>query len=516
MKDFLKKFTELFLAFLPGFLVWFFLLSPLTLGYFFPEAVVFLLTFLTFYWAWKVFNGFFGLVVGYKKYKNEIKVKWWKKVTELDFKSLPDQSTLPSSLNDLKFFVLIPIYAEPYEVLYDNFKAIKNSTFPSKQVVLVYAIEEKYNERVIEDLNKIKKSIDPKNTIRVMHFVHPAGIVGEIAGVAGANRDYAARRATQLLKKEGENFANYIFTTIDSDVIVDKEYFARVSYLFLTDKKRLNKFYETAVHIFDNNTWNVPILNRVAADSVTVSILSSWSTLNWPTSTVQIDTFSAYSCGLVTAVKADFYDVKVGIDDTMFYWRAFKAMGGDFEGVPFYVPLHLDATEGKNLLDSHLTLYKQQLRWGWGVIVFPFAFVQLLLAKNTSRLNKFSHFWNEFEMKVIYRVVAFLLTFGFSLLTLVNKDITQANYAYAIPKINSLLMTTVLVGVIPTSIVIRLIKKPMPANWNFIKKTFITLVDGAGIFINLLTFGFVPWVEAETKMMLGKKYKSLNVTPKFR
>ncbi len=516
MDTLFNRFRVGILYFLPGFLVWLFLLSPLLLGFFYPDVVVFLLTFLTFYWAWKVFNGFFGLVAGFRKFKKETAVEWWEEVKKLDFSTLPDKDILPKSLDALRFFLLIPIYSEPFEVLYENFLAIKKSTIPNKSKLIVYAIEQRFNERVIEDINRIKKELDPKGEIEVMHFVHPSGIPGEVAGVAGANRDFAARRAVEELTKRKVDFKNYIFSTTDCDVVVDKNYYARIAYLYLTSEKRLNKFYETAVHIFDNNTWNVPTLNRVGADSVTISILSSWSTLNWPTSTVQIDTFSAYSCGLVTAVKADFYDVKIGIDDTMFYWRAFKAYDGDFEGVPFFVPLHADATEGPDFISSHMTLYRQQLRWGWGVIVFPFAFVQLLKAKGTSRLDKLAHFWNEFEMKVIYRVVAFLLTFGFSLLTLVNKDITQANYAYAIPKINSLLMTTVLVGIIPTMIVTKIIKKPMPKNWNILKKIFIMLTDSSAIFINLLTFGFVPWVEAETKMMMGKKYKKLNATPKFR
>ena len=36
------------------------------------------------------------------------------------------------------------------------------------------------------------------------------------------------------------------------------------------------------------------------------------------------------------------------------------------------------------------------------------------------------------------------------------------------------------------------------------------------VIVSLLTFSFIPFLEAEIKMMFGKKYKSLHFTPKHR
>lgn len=511
-----NKIATKFLQILPGFLVWFFLLSPIVFGVFYPNAVIFILTFLTFYWAYRVLLGVIGIIWGFYKFKKETQIDWLQKLNELDYKKLQHKETLPESKEAIKHFILIPIYNEPIEVLKDNFRSVYTNSISNSKKLVVYAIEEKYATRVIEDLDKIYKEIDTKGEIEILKYIHPAGIPGEMIGVAGANRNFAARNAVEDLKKRKKEIRNYIFSTFDSDAVVHKDYFAKIEYLYLTNPDRLNKFFETAVHIFDNNTWNVPILNRVAADSVSISILSSWSTVGWPISTTHIDTFSAYSAALQTLIDADFWDVSIGIDDTAFYWRAYKARDGNFSGVPFFLPIHLDCAEGKDFFHAHKSLYLQQLRWGWGVILFPFAIISLITAKQAHPFEKMAHFWNEFEMKVIFRVFAFLLTFGFTLLSLVNKDITQANYAYAIPKINSLLMTTVLLGVLPSTIIVSYLKKPMPKNWNIIKKMVIKLLDGFGVFINLLTFGFIPWIEAETKLMLGKKYKSLYVSPKFR
>ncbi|PIR43775.1 hypothetical protein COV24_00865 [candidate division WWE3 bacterium CG10_big_fil_rev_8_21_14_0_10_32_10] len=510
------KILNRILEILPGFLTWILLLSPLLIGYFFPNFVVFILTFLTIFWVYKVLNGVAGIITGYRKYKKDISVDWGSKVLNLDYSTLPDKKTLPDSIDSIRHFILIPIYSEPIEIIRESFKYILNSSVPNKSILIVYAIEQKYSEKVINDIEVVQNELNKSKEIEIMYFVHPQNIQGEVMGVAGPNRDWAARKAVKQLQDRGDNLDNYIFTTIDADVQIHKNFLSRISYLYLTEQKRKNRFYETAVHVFDNNTWRVPFINRIAADGITIALLATWSTLNWPTTTEQMDTFSCYSCALTTLVLADFWDPSVGIDDSVFFWRAFKALDGDFEGIPFYIPIHLDAAEGSGYVSSHLSLYKQQLRWGWGIITFPMSMLILPSAKKASILDKLSHIWVKFEHFVILRVLAFLLTFGFSMLTFVNENVKQANYAYAIPKINSLLLTVTLVGLIPLFFVRRGLKKPMPKNWSFLKKLLVTLFDLPAIYINYLTFGFIPWLEAQTKLMLGKKYKSLYYTPKFR
>jgi len=68
--------------------------------------------------------------------------------------------------------------------------------------------------------------------------------------------------------------------------------------------------------------------------------------------------------------------------------------------------------------------------------------------------------------------------------------------------------------VIPLVIIYKL-KKPIPKEWGFFKRATLIL-DIFGIYINFYTFGFIPWIQAQTNMMLGKKYKTLYATEKFR
>jgi antibiotic biosynthesis monooxygenase (ABM) superfamily enzyme len=56
---------------------------------------------------------------------------------------------------------------------------------------------------------------------------------------------------------------------------------------------------------------------------------------------------------------------------------------------------------------------------------------------------------------------------------------------------------------------------PMPKNWSLWKKA-IVILEGPLVIVNLLTYSFIPYVDAQTRMMLGKKMKDHYHTPKVR
>ena len=105
---------------------------------------------------------------------------------------------------------------------------------------------------------------------------------------------------------------------------------------------------------------------RLEANSVTLGVISDWAINKGRLR----KSFSAFSVSLQTLIDANYFDVALGADDTVFYWRAFFARSGDFDGIPHYIPYSADAVEGKNFLDSHRSLYKQLLRWGWEQLIF--------------------------------------------------------------------------------------------------------------------------------------------------
>jgi len=506
-----KKVTRL-LEIVPGFLTWCTILSPVWLSIVYPTAVVYLLLLLTVYWSYLAISGTIGGFVGYSRYKKEMATDWMGEIKKLNFDELPDRKTLPPSLDDVHHLILIPAVNEPRDVIEPAVEAIMNQTYPTDKIVLVYTLEERgvpEEKELIFDI--VKKYKDKLHDFQL--YVHPAGIEGEAIGAAGANRTWGGKAAVKYLEEKGENLRNYIFSTIDSDHVLDPQYIARLTHLYLTSDKRDNRYYSSAIYTFNNNNWEVPTLMRIEANFVTLGTLADWGMSGSESS--YKDNFAAYSTSLQTLVDADFWDPAAGIDDTIFYWRAFFARDGDFMGTPHYIPFAADAVKGKTYWDSYKSLYKQLLRWGYGVMDFPLSMKQFLTNKKVPAIKKIIWTTKHIRKRIVLINIAFLITFGFAIATIVNPNLRQTSFAYSLPTATSLILTFTMIFLIPGFWIRSKITKAMPEEWSTFRK-LMTFLEGPLVLINLLTYSFVPYVDAQTRMMFGKKLKNLYHTPKVR
>ena len=497
----------------PGLLTWMVILSPLWLGFLWPRAMVYFLTFITLYWSYMAIINTLGLFVGYPRYKKEMAEDWKARFDELDFSKLPETETLPSSKEELKHFILIPCVNEPHIVLKESFDSILNQTYPTKSMTLVYTVEEKYSK---DTKKKIKDIVLPHKDKfdQILIFVHPAGIPGEAKGVGGANRTWGCSKAVQFLNSNGRNTRDYIFSSFDADHIVDKQYLVRLAHLYMTTDGRDNHFYSTAMHLFNNNHWRVPSMPRIEANFVTLGTLSSRS-VPWGLSSLTVETFAAYSCSLRTLIDCDYWDVQIGVDDTMFFWRAFNVRDGDFKLAQHYIPYSADAVEGKDYWDAHKSLYKQLVRWGWGALDVPLSFKVFLKNRRIPFSKRVMWIYHHVKARVIMTNMVFLLTFGFALLTLVNPAVKQSSFAYSLPDAMSWVLTFTMIFLIPPTYYRAKITPLMPKEWSVFKKALMNL-EGIAVIINLLTFSFFPFLDAQTRMMFGKRMKDLYHTPKVR
>ena len=513
MKKFVEKHDRLvhrFLEIILGLLTWSLLTSPIWLGLLHPPTIVYLLTFFTVYWTFMAYSHTRGLLTGYRLYKKEMLVDWYLECKKLDFSSLSDKSTLPPTLDDVNHIFLIPVVNEPEPVLRDSINSIFNQTFPTSQIVLTFTVEEKYSEEVIQRIRNIIGNRAEKLKY-LMFFIHPAGIPGEAIGDGGANRAWGSSHAVEKLKEKNENIRNYIFSNMDSDHVLDRQYVSRLTHLYLNTDKRDNHFYSSAIPLFDNNLWRVPLMMRLEANAVTLGVISDWAVSGGRVRKC----FSAFSVSLQTLIDADYFDVALGADDTIFYWRAFFARKGEFDGLPFFIPYSADAVEGKNRIYSHRSLYKQLLRWGWGVVDFPLSVKGFIKDKEIKLSKKLSWVLRHLKERVILVNVVFLITFGFAIVTLVNPYVKQSNFAYSLPNIMSIILTFTLVFIIPGIYFRRKFSVPPPEEWNRLRR-LLTYLEGPLVMLNLLTYSLIPAIHAQTMLIFGKRVKDLYHTPKIR
>lgn len=497
------------LEFIPGLITWTVLTSPIWLGRKYPSVLIFFLTFLAIYWVYRAFIHTIGTLVGYKRYKREMVVDWLKQCQELDFAKLPDPQDLPPKFSDLKQLILIPAVNEGMSVLENTFQGLAQAQYPKENLFVAVSIEERGASEVIPRLEEIKKKYGPAIG-ELLVYVHPKGTPGEAIGAAAANRTWGGRHAVEELQKRGIDLRHVFFTTFDADCRVHPQFLARATYQFLTAKNRREKFYQTAVYLFDNNIWEVPPLMRVQANGVTLAVLSSWVV-----DADRKDTWSCYSVPLTTVLEANFWDVTLGVDDTTFFWEAFLAKEGKFSGEGFYIPIYSDAVQGETVFKSHVSQYKQLVRWGWGVLVFPLA-VKGFLQKNKIPFSaKIIRLLYMIEQYSIWQTITFLITFGFALFLATNPLARQHSMSYMLPRTTSVMLTLAFIFLLPVTWVREKITVPKPKEWSTWKRLG-TWAEAPLIIVNLLTYCFIPYLDAETRFMLGKKMKDLYFTPKHR
>lgn len=123
--------------------------------------------------------------------------------------------------------------------------------------------------------------------------------------------------------------------------------------------------------------------------------------------------------------------------------------------------------------------------------------------------------YDHLKTRIFMINVVFLITFGFGLLTLVNPNVRQSSFAYSLPDTMSYILSFTLVFLLPAIYFRSKLTLPMPKHWPVWKK-LVTFSEGFLVVINLLTFSFFPMIEAQTRMMFGKKMKDLYHTPKVR
>lgn len=486
----------------PGFLIWILILSPFIVGKTLPFIMADILTVLSIYWFYRASLNTIGTIIGYERVRRAAKVDWLKACYELKTESLPDPETLPASQLLPKQLLVYPQVMPKYEVLKPTLDAVINQNYPLELIYVAISSEERAIRKQPEIYTEMIEKLKQEYAIlgdRLMLFVHPDGLPGEVVG-AGPNRRWGARNAVEELERRGENVADFLVTSPDEDIVLHKQFLAAATYQYLTSEKRERKFYQTALYTFNNNYWNVPILIRVLASSLTIPVLAS--------SIVEKhkrETFSCYTLNLSVLKQVDYWDPAYGIDDTTFYWRPFFYFKGDWQCEVFYIPLSADAIYDPNYVRNHREQYKQYLRWGWGVITFPIGMKGLLSATDLPFWLRMGKIWHLFEVFVFWKVLAYLLTFSIPIILLLNPQLQELVIWYTLPNTISAIMGLAVIFLIPTTIYKALIAPAKPKEWSWIRYAITLLIEAPLNIVTLMTYSFLPFVEASTRMMFGQK-----------
>ncbi|MBL7155102.1 MAG: glycosyltransferase family 2 protein [Candidatus Portnoybacteria bacterium] len=484
---------------LPGALAWLTLLSIISLSWLKPIWIaLFIITF-DVYWLLKTIYLSFHLRAGYKRMKKQMKVDWLEKIKSIKNKDW----------RDIYQVIVLPTYQESFEVVDLAFKTILDSDYPNDRIIVALGIE----QRAGQEARKIAQQIEKKYGDRFFKFlitIHPDNLVGELKA-KGANSTWIIRQAKkQIIDPLKIPYQNIIVSCFDIDTRVYPKYFSCLTYHYLTVEKPIRASYQP-IPIYNNNIWQASCLSRVVATSGTF-----WQMMQQQRPE-RLSTFSSQSISFQALVEVDFWQVNMVSEDSRIFWQNLLYYNGDYQVIPLYYPVSMDANLAPTFLGTALNIYRQQRRWGWGVENIPFLFFGFYKNKKIGWSKKFHWIWIQLEGFWSWATNALLIfLLGWLPLFLGGQKFNITLLSYNLPRVTRTLMTLAMIGLVGSAIYSTLLLPARPKEYGLLKGCFKYLaivIQWILLPFTILFFGCLPGLDSQTRLMLGK-YMGFWVTPK--
>ena len=484
------------LEIIPGVLSWSIIFSLLIIFLFAPLTASVIIIIYLLYWVCRLLYSSILLMMAHHRIQSKKKSDWL---------ALSKQAAGSMHFNDVIHVVLYTTYKEPVEVLHDSLTALTQINYPKDKVIVVLAGEAR-EEGALRKLEGLKQEY-ASGFREVLITIHPADVEGEIRS-KGANATYAARRTREYLESQGIDLKTVVISCFDADTCCDKDYFACLTYNFLTAPKRYQVSFQP-LPIYSNNIYRAPAFARVVETGSTF-----WQLIEGMRYEKFI-TFSSHSMSFKTLVDVNYWPVDLISDDSLIFWKCFLKFNGDYRTHPLEVPVYMDIAVGKNLINTVMVQYKQKRRWAWGVENFIFLGARLYKNKKIPLLVKIRKLYQILDGHVNWATWAIVVSFITPLVLLWGKiSLKNSLVLFNLSYINSVVFDS-LTFILALCIFI---------SWEFLpprpkgvsRFIFITFLFQWILtpFISA-TLGSFPALDAQTRLMLGK-YLVFNTTPKKR
>ncbi|MBP6886398.1 MAG: glycosyltransferase family 2 protein [Candidatus Pacebacteria bacterium] len=487
----------------PGIFSWGTLIAVVAASYWFPVfASLFIIGF-DVYWLIKTIFLSAHMNHTYRKMRAQQRINWMQRLREED----PSSAILPGvHLTDIRHLVILPMATEPHEVVRESFEGLLKTTWPLEHMLVVLAIE----GRVGDSARAIAKRIQQEYGNRFLRLIvseHPDAIEGEIRG-KGSNETWAGKQAIQVIDELGIPRERVIVSVFDVDTVAPHDFFACLTWNFLTAAQPLRSSYQP-IPIFSNNIWHAPAFARVFAFSTTF-----WQMIQ-QARPEQLVTFSSQSISLPALIDVGFWQVNVVSEDSQIYWKCFLRYDGDWTTVPLNYPVYMDANVAPTFWGTLINQYKQIRRWHYGVENNPYFLFGFIKNKKIAWQKKWHHAFNMIEKthsSATNALIIFLL--GWLPVTIGTGHFGASVLSYNLPHITKVIMMLAMVGLISSAVISLVLLPPRPPNFG--KFRFVWMILQWLLFpINFILFGSIPALDAQTRLMLGK-YMGFWVTPKSR
>ncbi len=552
-----NKFSKRLFEVLPGLIAWTTITSPIWGGIFFPEIIAYFVLVFNAFWVYKSLSSILFFVIGYIKIRDSENMCWLCKLKRLlDIQSgIRDLKVEIVRLNRMRYqvekfnnkyyqktpkiikkvifelskrktkvylekemrnlekyskieildwrnirhIVIIPFWKEPYEVLKRSLDKLADQTFPKDRINIVLGAEERYPPA--RDL-ALKLQKEYKDKFENVWVNNHKLVEGEIVGKS-SNMASCGRNVQKMIEKLGWEKSEIIVTSCDCDTQFDKQYFAYLTYLFVTDPDRYTHFY-AAPMVFYANFWKVPFYSRLVNTLFTINNIS---TAARPDKFIQVSSYS-FSWNLLEDI--DFWVVDIIPEDFHMFFKALFIYGEKVATIPIYLKNLSDAAEGIGHRSTIKNQYEQVKRWAWGTSDHPWMIKNWFKSKKSFYVT-YRVFHTIFD-HITWSIISFILMFGANLPPLINKEFSMTVFGQKLPKVSSFMMTITSIIFVFTIILDLFLKPKRNQKVSIFRFVFEQLQWIVFPYVSII-FGALPGLDAQTRLLFGK-YMEYRLTEK--
>ncbi|MFA5029427.1 MAG: glycosyltransferase family 2 protein [Patescibacteria group bacterium] len=473
----------------PAALVWATFFLAFLISFIRPLWAIYFILIFVVYWIVRLFYMMIWLVISWLCYRRDIKIDWLGRVKQL-----------PKNYLDYYHVITYPTYKEPFEVIERSLDKLLETDYPKDKFIVCLGGEDRDQDNFLQIAEKIKNKFAEK-FFKLLITVHPRS-PDELPG-KGSNVHYMEQNLKKVIDELQIPYERVIVSCFDVETLPHPQYFACLTYKYLTHPNPTHASYQPLI-LYNNNIWESNPIIRVVASATTFWLLTDLSRPE------RLLTFSSHSMSFKMLVDVGFHDKTIVTEDSRICLQAMVRYDGDYEVVPMFVTLSMDTVQIGSLRKSFINQYKQMRRWAWGVEHFPWLWANFFGASANHKIplkKRWQYLWNQTEGMYSWSTAPLLIFVVGRLPLLMASDAVKATaFFQKAPYTLEHLMLIGMVGLIVNSIMYTLMLPARPRGyglWNYL----IMIAQWVIFPATMIIFGSIPATEAQTRLMLGGKYR---------
>ncbi len=482
---------------IPGALVWVTLVGALALSWFQPLWMVYFVIVFDVYWLLRVLYYLPFLVVAWVRFRRALKTDWQAK------------AAASVGYDRIRHLIFLPTYQEELPVVREAFHNLLAGSYPASRMVICLTGEERDRER----FEQIERAIQSEFSGRFLHLetmMHPKGLPDEIPG-KGSNLHWAGHQMVPVIERLGISPDDLIVSSFDVDTQAHPQYFSCLAAVYLSTPNPTRSSYQP-VALYNNNLWDATAPVRIAMFGTTFWLMTELARPE------RMMTFSSHSMSWRMLLDVGFWQKDIVSEDSRIFLQGLVHYHGDYRVTPLYLPVSMDSVSGDRYHHSLFALYRQLRRWAWGVENFAYMAQAFSRDKLMPWRTKLSYLWKQIEGSYTWATAPLLITIlGQLPFWLAPERFRSYAVFLNTPFTLQWIMRFALVGVFVSAALALTLLPRRPAHVPRWRGIVVGLLQWLLLPVTFVIFGSIPAVDAQTRAMLGGRFKlGFNVSAKRR